>query len=72
MSDDYKGKRLLTVKETAKLLSIAPSSIYNRIGRKAKNNFPIKPIRVGKLIRFDIEDLKQFIESQKKAQGRLR
>ena len=66
MSDDFKGKRLVTVKETAKLLSIAPSSIYNRIGRKSKNKFPIKPLRTGKSVRFDLNDINEYIESLKK------
>ena len=66
MSDDFKGKRLVTVKETAKLLSIAPSSIYNRIGKKSKNKFPIKPLRIGKNIRFDLNDINEYIESLKK------
>jgi len=64
--NDFKGKRLVTVKETAKLLSIAPSSIYNRIGRKSKNKFPIKPLRSGKSIRFDLNDINDYIESLKK------
>jgi predicted DNA-binding transcriptional regulator AlpA len=66
MSNDFKGKRLLKVKATAKLLSIAPQSIYNGIGKKSKNKLPIEPIRIGKSIRFDLEDINEYIESLKK------
>lgn len=55
-------KRLLTVEEAAEFLSISPRTIYNKIGRKAQNRFPVKPLRVGKCIRFDIEDLVEYVK----------
>ena len=65
MESDFKGKRLLNVKETAKLLGLSPQSIYNTVCRKAKKRFPIVPIRIGKNIRFDIEDIEAYINSEK-------
>ncbi len=55
-------KRLLSVRETAEYLGISPRSIYNMIGRKAKRSFPIKPKRVGRLVKFDLKDVEAFIE----------
>lgn len=57
------AKRLLSVEETATYLGISPRTIYNRIGRKAKSPFPIKPKRVGRLVKFDLKDIKRFIDS---------
>jgi predicted DNA-binding transcriptional regulator AlpA len=58
-------KRLLNVEETAHYLGIAPRTIYNRIGRKAKKPFPIKPERRFGKILFDQKKLDAFIESEK-------
>lgn len=56
------AKRLLSVEETATYLGISPRTIYNQIGRKSKRKFPVKPKRIGKLVKFDIRDLDQYIE----------
>ena len=56
-------KRLLSVEETARYLGISPKTIYNQIGRKAKKKFPIKAKRIGKSVKFDIEDINNYIKS---------
>jgi predicted DNA-binding transcriptional regulator AlpA len=56
-------KRLLSLNETARLLGLSPRTIYNQTGRKAKRKFPIKPKRIGKLIKFDIRDIERYIAS---------
>jgi len=56
------GKRLLTVKETATYLGLSPRTIYNMTARRSKKPFPVKPKRIGKLVRFDIEDLEKYIK----------
>ena len=60
--DNKPAKRLLSVEETAQYLSISPRSIYNRVCKKAKKPFPVKPKRIGKLIRFDVRDLDAYID----------
>jgi excisionase family DNA binding protein len=60
-----KIKRLLTVAEAAAYLGISPRTIYNQTSRKAKRKFPVQPLRLGKCLRFDINDLREFVESQK-------
>jgi excisionase family DNA binding protein len=57
------NKRLLTVEETAAYLRISPRTIYNAIAPKSQKSFPVKPKRIGKLVRFDIKDLDDFIEA---------
>ena len=56
-------KRLLSVEEAADYLGISPRTIYNRIGPRATKRFPVKPKRVGKLVKFDIGDLDAYIDS---------
>ncbi len=56
-------KRLLSVEEAAVYLGISPRTIYNQTGRKAKKKFPVKPKRIGKLVKFDLRDLDRYIES---------
>ena len=58
-----KGKRLLSVEETAEYLGVSPRTIYNQIGRKAKKRFPIKPKRLGRLVKFDVKDIEAYIEN---------
>ncbi len=40
------GKRLYSVTEAAIYLGIAARTIYNRIGAKSSNPFPVRPVRV--------------------------
>jgi len=56
-------KRLLSVQETAKDLGISARTIYNQIEQKAKSKFPIKAKRIGKLVKFDIQELDTYIKS---------
>ncbi len=57
------GKRLFTVEETAYYLGLAPRTIYNAVAPKSKNPFPVKPKRIGKLVRFDLRDLDKYVDS---------
>ena len=56
-------KRLLSVEETAQYLGLSPRTIYNGTHRKSKNPVPVKPKRIGKLVKFDRLDLDKFIKS---------
>jgi len=58
------SQRLLTIKETAFFLKLSPRTIYNGISRK---DFPIKPVRLGRAVRFDVRDLDSYIEDLKNA-----
>ncbi|HPL66631.1 MAG TPA: helix-turn-helix domain-containing protein [Smithellaceae bacterium] len=56
-------RRLLSVEETAIYLGISARTIYNQLGRGSRTPFPIKPKRIGKLVRFDIVDIEKYVES---------
>ena len=56
-------KRLLSVEETAEYLGISPRTIYNQVAPKAKKRFPVTPKRIGKLVKFEISDLDQYVDS---------
>ena len=60
---DNIAKRLLSVEETATYLNISARTIYNSIAPKSKKPFPVKPKRIGKLVRFDIRDLEEYVNS---------
>jgi excisionase family DNA binding protein len=59
----HQGKRLLTVEQTAIYLGLSPRTIYNAVAPKSKAPFPVKPKRIGKLVRFDIKDLDRYVDS---------
>lgn len=63
MSEQAIGKRLLSVEETAEYLGLSPRTIYNAVARKSKRPFPIKPKRLGKLVKFDRKDVDAYIDS---------
>jgi excisionase family DNA binding protein len=57
-------EQLLTVEETAAMLRISPKTIYNRCHRKTKNPFPVKPVRVGRALRFSEKAVEKFVREQ--------
>ena len=63
MQEGKKTKRLLSVEETASYLGLSPRTIYNQIAPKAQKKFPVKPKRIGKLVKFDRNELDAYIDS---------
>ena len=61
--NDLTNKRLLSPEELAEYWGISVRTIYNRISRKAKHPFPVKPKRIGRLVKFDRLELDRYIES---------
>jgi len=61
MKEKVPGKELLTIKELARDWSISERTIYNKL---SAGIFPIKPIKIGRLLRFRIRDIKEFIDAQ--------
>lgn len=49
---------LLTLDEVAKIFRIAPGSVRNQLCR---GEFPIKPLKIGRLLRFRRQDVERFI-----------
>ena len=56
-------KRLLSVVEAARYLGLSPRTLYNAIAPKSERPFPIKPKRIGRLVKFDRAELDRFIDS---------
>mgnify|MGYP000947268317 CR=1 FL=1 len=54
--------RMLSVEQTAEYVGLSPKTIRNRIGRKAKIVFPVKPKRIGGRVLFDIKDLDAYLD----------
>jgi len=62
--DDFTIKnRLLTAEELANYLKISKQTVYNKCSKNARHPLPIKPIRVGRKLRFRLSDLERYIES---------
>lgn len=59
MNDD---KRLIDVAEAARLMGLAPRTLYNMTGKKAQKQLPIRTRRVGRSVRFLLSDVLQYIE----------
>jgi hypothetical protein len=57
------AKRLYTVEETAHYLSVAPKTIRNGLGPRAKKPFPVRPVRVAGRVLFRVEDLESYVDS---------
>jgi excisionase family DNA binding protein len=53
-------KELFTVKGVAKRLIISERTVYNKI---SNGTFPIKFIRIGRLLRFRTKDIDAYLES---------
>ena len=55
-------KRLFTIDETAHYLGLAPKTIRNGLGPRAKKPFPIKAVKHGGRVLFKKEDLDAHID----------
>lgn len=62
-NQEKQTKRLLSIREAADYLSLSPRTLYNGVAPKSKVPFPVKPKRIGKLVRFDIRDLDRFVDA---------
>ena len=60
MKEIIPEKELLTIKELARYWSISERTIYNKL---SADIFPIKPIKIGRLLRFRIQDINEYIDS---------
>jgi hypothetical protein len=56
-------KRLMSIEDAARFLSIAPKTIRNGLGQRAVKPFPVKPKRIGKRVLFDVKDLNAYVDA---------
>jgi predicted DNA-binding transcriptional regulator AlpA len=62
--EDKEGKRrLLNVNETAEYLGLSARTIYNGSHKKSKKPFPVRPKRIGRVLRWDRRELDAWVES---------
>jgi predicted DNA-binding transcriptional regulator AlpA len=54
---------LLSVEEVAQMLGLAPKTIRNGLGPRARKPFPIRPVRLGGRVLFRRADIAEFIRS---------
>lgn len=60
MKKEKSEKELLTVRDMARRFIISDRTVYNKV---SNGTFPIKPIRIGRLLRFRREDVDAYIDS---------
>lgn len=62
---------LLTVQEAARFLNVTVSWIYEHVRPEADDQLPV--LKLGKYLRFDIRDLRDYIDAKRQAaRGRRR
>jgi predicted DNA-binding transcriptional regulator AlpA len=54
--------RFVSVKAAAAYLGFSPKTLYNRIGPRAADPFPLQPRRIGKKVLFDRLELERFAD----------
>ena len=56
---EWNKKLLIGVREMARLLDIAPQTVYNSV---SKGDFPIEVKRVGRLVKFRLADVERYVQ----------
>lgn len=54
--------RLVSLKEAASILGVARQTLYNRCAPGAGRPFPVRSIRIGASIKFNLKHLLEFME----------
>ena len=58
-------RELLTVEEAAQFLKVPVSWIYEHVRPESQDRLPV--LKLGKYLRFDIRDLRAFIDAKRSA-----
>jgi len=56
------NKGLLNIKDTAEMLNVSVSWLYQKVGRRE-----IPFVRMGRALRFDMDEIERWVETQKYA-----
>ena len=60
---EKKETRLLTLQQTAEIFQMSERTLYNKVRPNSSEvPFPIKPLKIGRLIRFRQKDIDDFLE----------
>jgi len=57
---------VLTVREAATALGMKPESLRHRIMPSCKNQFEIKPVRIGRSVKFRLLDIINYLKEKDK------
>lgn len=60
MKNQFHDKRLISVQDLAQYLGMSPWTIRAKI---RKDEFPFRPRRLGRFLKFDIQEVEQYINS---------
>jgi len=60
VKDQYQEKRLINVQELAQYLGMSHWTVRTKV---RNNEFPFKPRRLGRFLRFDIHEVDRYINS---------
>ncbi len=56
-------RKLLNAEDIAEILGLTVQTVYNKCAKNAKHPLPVKPLRVGRKLRFRLTDVEKYIES---------
>jgi hypothetical protein len=57
--------QLVSVKQVASILDLDERALRNKIQPNSKHPFPVKPIRIGRNLKFDLRDIEAYVASLK-------
>ena len=57
--------QLVSVADVAAMLDLKERALRNKIQPNSKHPFPVKPIRIGRNIKFDLRDIEAYVASQR-------
>ena len=60
MKNQFQDKRLMSVQDLAQYLGMSPWTVRAKI---RKNEFPFKPRRLGRFLKFDIQEVDRYINN---------
>ena len=60
MREQFRGKRLMSVQDLAQYLGMSPWTVRAKI---RNDEFPFKPRRLWRFLKFDIEEVDRYINS---------
>ena len=60
MKNQFHDKRLISVQDLAEYLGMSPWTIRAKI---RNDEFPFKPRRLGRFLKFDIQEVEQYVNS---------
>ena len=60
MEKEKQKNQLLDVKDVSGILKVSKQSVYNQLSQK---RFPINAIKIGRLVRFRLSDVENYIKS---------